>query len=46
MIVKLAEFYGVTTDYLLGNSDDPNKTQDLNLRPLPTILRAYCFILF
>lgn len=31
MIVKLAEFYGVTTDYLLGNSDDPNKTEDEEL---------------
>jgi len=28
MLVKLAELYDVTTDYLLGKSDSPNLNQD------------------
>ena len=28
MIKKLAELYGVTTDYLLGHSDKPNQTEE------------------
>ncbi len=32
-IVKLAKFYGVTTDYLLGLEPPPNPFADLNLPP-------------
>lgn len=28
ILVKLATYFDVTTDYLLGKSDDPNKTED------------------
>src|SRR5690625_395002 len=28
MIIDLAKLYGVTTDYLLGHSDDPELTED------------------
>lgn len=28
MLIKLSELYNVTTDYLLGKSDNPNKTEE------------------
>lgn len=31
MLVKIADFYGVTTDYLLGREPAPNPFADLNL---------------
>jgi len=31
---KLADFYNVTTDYLLGRSNDPNQNLDENFDPL------------
>lgn len=29
MLVKIANFFNVTTDYLLGNSDEPSDTNDI-----------------
>lgn len=34
LIRKFAEYFEVTTDYLLGRSDDPNQTEDENFDPL------------
>lgn len=31
-LVKLANYFNVTTDYILGNSDDPHKTESEELQ--------------
>ena len=31
-LVKLANYFNVTTDYILGNSDDPHKTENEELQ--------------
>ena len=41
MIVKLAELYNVTTDYLLGKSDDPNKTEEEELEEFIDNVRVW-----
>lgn len=41
MIVRLAQLYNVTTDYLLGKSDDPNKTEDEELEEFIDNVRVW-----
>ncbi len=41
MVVELAKLYNVTTDYLLGHSDDPNKTEDEELEEFINNVRVW-----
>lgn len=34
ILIKLADFYGVSTDYLLGREEIPNPLAMLNLKPI------------
>lgn len=41
VVKKLANLFNVTTDYLLGNSDDPNKTEEEELEEFINNVRVW-----
>lgn len=41
MIIELAKLYGVTTDYLLGHSDEPDLTEDEEFEEFVRDLRRW-----
>lgn len=40
-LIKLAKFYNVSIDFLLGNSDDPNETKDDDLEDFIKNVRVW-----
>ncbi len=40
-LIKLANYFGVTTDYILGKSDDPHKTEDEELQKFIDEVRVW-----
>lgn len=40
LVVRLADYYGVTTDYLLGKSNDPHLTSDEYVEKLLKIMEG------